>query len=86
MAEENKEKTAFICRLRFYQLERMPQGKTGVPATFQRLMEKAVGDMHLLQVIVYLDNIIVFGKTLEEHEQRLLKALNRLEEVGLKLY
>ncbi|XP_077388164.1 retrovirus-related Pol polyprotein from transposon 412 [Festucalex cinctus] len=85
MSEEDKEKTAFICPLGFYQFERMPQGITGAPATFQRLMEKAVGDMHLLQVIVYLDDIIVFGKTLEEHEQRLLKVLDRLEEFGLKL-
>lgn len=48
MSEEDKEKTAFICLLGFYQFERMPQGITGAPATFQRLMEKAVGDMHLL--------------------------------------
>lgn len=85
MKEEDKEKTAFICPLGFYQFERMPQGITGAPATFQRLMEKAVGDMHLLQVLVYLADIIVFGKTLEEHEQRLLKVLDRLEEVGLKV-
>ncbi|KAJ8333575.1 hypothetical protein SKAU_G00415830 [Synaphobranchus kaupii] len=63
----------------------MPQGITGAPATFQRLMERAVSDMHLLQVLVYLDDIIVFGKTLEEHEERLLKVLDRLEEVGLKV-
>lgn len=85
MAEEDKEKTAFICPLGFYQFERMPQGITGAPATFQRLMEKAVGDMHLLEALVYLDDIIVFGKTLEEHEQRLLKVLDRLEEIGLKV-
>lgn len=85
MAPEDKEKTAFICPLGFYQFERMPQGITGAPATFQRLMEKAVGDMHLLEALVYLDDIIVFGKTLEEHEQRLLKVLDRLEEIGLKV-
>ena len=85
MAEEDKEKTAFICPLGFYQFERMPQGITGAPATFQRLMEKAVGDMHLLEALVYLDDIIVFGKTLEEHEQRLLKVLDRLEEIGLNV-
>ncbi|KAI7797198.1 hypothetical protein IRJ41_020208, partial [Triplophysa rosa] len=85
MAEEDKEKTAFICPVGFFQYERMPQGITGAPATFQRLMEKAVGDMHLLQVIVYLDDIIVFGSTLEEHEERLLKVLDRLRESGLKV-
>ena len=85
MAEADKEKTAFICPLGFYQFERMPQGITGAPATFQRLMERAVGDMNLLEVLVYLDDLIVFGKTLDEHEERLLKVLDRLEEVGLKL-
>lgn len=39
--------------------------------------------MHLLEVIVYLDDLTVFGKTLEENEQRLLKV--GLEESGLKL-
>lgn len=85
MREDDKEKTAFICPLGFYQFERMPQGITGAPATFQRLMERAVGDMNLLQVLVYLDDLIVFGRTLEEHEARLLKVLDRLEEYGLKL-
>ena len=85
MSEEDKEKNAFICPLGFFQFERMPQGITGAPATFQRLMERAVGDMNLIQVLVYLDDLIVFGKTLEEHEERLLKVLERLEECGLKL-
>nr|XP_023659188.1 uncharacterized protein LOC111839473 [Paramormyrops kingsleyae] len=85
MNEEDKEKTAFICPLGFYEFERMPQGISGAPATFQRLMERAVGDMNLLQVIVYLDDLIVFGRSLEEHEERLLKVLDRLGEVGLKL-
>ncbi|XP_053274167.1 uncharacterized protein LOC128436464 [Pleuronectes platessa] len=85
MAEEDKEKTAFICPLGFFQFERMPQGITGAPATFQRLMEKAVGDMNLLEVLVYLDDLIVFGRTLEEHEERLLKVLDCLAEVGLKI-
>ncbi len=64
MAEVDKEKIAFICPLGFFQFERMPQGITGAPATFQQLMEKAVGDIHLLQLILYLDDIIVFSKTL----------------------
>ncbi|KAL0173003.1 hypothetical protein M9458_033314, partial [Cirrhinus mrigala] len=85
MADEDKEKTAFIRPIGFFQFERMPQGVTGAPATFQRVIESAVGDMNLLQVLVYLDDLIVFGRSLEEHEDRLLKVLDRLGEVGLKL-
>lgn len=64
MALEDKERTAFICPLGFYQFERMPQGITGTLVTFQRLMEKAVGDTNLLQVLVYTNDLIVFGKSL----------------------
>lgn len=73
-SEADKEKTAFICLLGFYQFERMPQGICGAPATFQRVMERTVRDMNLLEVLVYLDDLIIFGRTLEEHEERLLKV------------
>ncbi|KAL0204234.1 hypothetical protein M9458_002252, partial [Cirrhinus mrigala] len=85
MGESDKEKTAFICPLGFFQFECMPQGVSGAPATFQRVMEKTVGDMNFLEVLVYLDDLIVFGRTLEEHNQRLFKVLDRLQEEGLKL-
>ncbi|KAJ8015288.1 hypothetical protein DPEC_G00024570 [Dallia pectoralis] len=55
------------------------------PSTFQRLMEKCMGDMNLKEVVVFLDDLIVFSKTLEDHEARLTKVLNRLKEYGLKL-
>lgn len=48
-------------------------------------MEKTVVDMNLLEVLVYVDDVIIFGRTLEEHGQRLLKVLDRLKEEGLKL-
>ena len=63
----------------------MPQGVTNAPSTFQKLMEKCIGDMHLQEVLVLLDDLIVFSKTLEEHEARLMKVLGRLKEFGLKL-
>lgn len=85
LSDDDKEKTAFICPVGFFEFERMPQGITGAPATFQRIMEKTVGDMNLLEVLVYLDDLIIFGKTLEEHEERLLKVLDRLKDQGLKL-
>lgn len=51
MAPEDREKTAFICPLVFYQFERMPQGVTGAPATFQRF-QRSVGDINLFEVLV----------------------------------
>ena len=85
MNPEDREKTAFITPVGFFEFNRMPQGLSGAPATFQRLMERTVGDMNLIEVLVYLDDIIVFGRTLEEHEERLEKVLKRLYEEGLKL-
>ena len=85
MEEEDKEKTAFWCPLGFYEFNRMPQGLCNAPATFQRLMEKCVGDMAFTDVVVYLDDLLVFSKTLEEHEEKLDKILTRLREYGLKL-
>lgn len=65
----------------FFLFEHIPQGMTfragHSPLKFQRVMEKAVGEMNLLQVLVYLDDLILFGKTLEEHKERLLKVLPR---------
>ncbi len=74
MSEANKEKTAFICPVGFYQFERVPQGVSGPLATFQGIIEQTLRDMNLLEVLVYLDDLIVFGATLEEPEARLLDA------------
>ena len=63
----------------------MPQGITNAPATFQRMMEKCLGDMVFTDVLVYLDDLLIFSSTLEEHLERLDKVLTRLEQYGLKL-
>lgn len=83
--EKDKPKTAFVCPLGFWEFNRMPQGITNAPSTFQRLMEKCMGDINLTEVLVFLDDLIVFSVTLEEHETCLLHVLNRLKEYGLKL-
>lgn len=85
MNESDKHKTAFVCPFGFWEFNRMPQGVTNAPSTFQRLMEKCMSDIHLKEVLVFLDDLIVFSNTLEEHETRLIHVLSRLEEYGLKL-
>ena len=63
----------------------MPMGLTNAPATYQRLMEECLGDLHLRICRIYLDDIIIFAKSFDEHQQRLEMVLQRLQECGIKL-
>ena len=63
----------------------MPFGLTNASATFQRLMESCLGELHLSWCIIYLDDIIVVSQTLEEHLVRLQAVLNKLKAAGFKL-
>lgn len=58
--EKDKAKTAFVCPLGFWEFNRMPQGITSVPSTFQCFMERCMGDINLTEVLVCLDDLIVF--------------------------
>ena len=71
--------------LGFWECECMPFGLTNAPATFQRLMESCLGELHLNWCIIYLDDIIVFSWTPEEHVHRLRAVFNKLKAAGLKL-
>ena len=78
--------TAFtVGPLEFYECVRMPFGLTNAPATFQRLMETCLGDPHLQWCIIYLDDVIVFAKSLEEHLDHLEAVFEKLAKAGLKL-
>ena len=86
MAEECKPYTAFTCGpLGFFECETMPFGATNAPATFQRLMGDCLGDLNMNWCIVYLDDVIVFSKTPEEHLERLEAVFQRFSAAGLKL-
>ena len=63
----------------------MPFGLTNAPATFQRLMESCLGELHLNWCIIYLDDIIVFSQTLEEHLHRFKAVFNKLKAASLKV-
>ena len=71
--------------LGFYECVHMPFGLTDAPATFQCLMESCLEDYHLKYCIIYLDDIIIFFKTSEEHIDRLGKVFQKLDEAGLRL-
>ena len=86
MAEECKAYTAFTCGpLGFYECDTMPFGATNAPATFQRLMHDCLGEFSMNWCIVYLDDIIIFSDTKEEHLKRLEAVFQKLCAAGLKL-
>ena len=86
MAEECKPYTAFtVGPLGFYQCETMPFGATNASATFQRLMEDCLGDLNMNWCIVYLDDVIVYSQSPEEHLERLEAVFQKLSAYGLKL-
>ena len=86
LTDEAKPLTAFTCGpLGFYECEKMPFGASNAPATFQRLMENCLGDLNLRWCVVYLDDIIVYGKSPEEILERLGAVFEKLRKAGLKL-
>ena len=86
LQRDSKPLTAFtVGPLGFYECVRMPFGLTNVLATFQRLMETCLQQMHLKWCIIYLDDIIVFSKTPEEHIERLRGVFEKLAAAGLRL-
>ena len=86
MEEDCKKYTAFTAGpLGFFECNRMPFGLKNAPATFQRLMQDVLGDLHLNGCVVYLDDIIIYSRTVEEHFQLLKEVFRRLRNAGLKL-
>ena len=67
MEEKDKEKTAFICEQGLYEFNVMPFGLKNAPATFQRLMNKLFREYLNDFAAVYIDDIMIYSKTFEEH-------------------
>src|SRR3989442_2745021 len=85
MEEADRDKTSFITRRRSYRFTEMPFGLCIAPATFQRLMDDVTIGLNYQICLVYLDDIILFSGTIEEHLLRLKLLLNRLRSRNLKL-
>ena len=77
------EKTAVITPLGLYEYTRMPFGLCNAAQTFQRFMDNLLG--HLSNTFVYLDDILIFSKTYEEHLQHLEEVLRILHEANLRI-
>ena len=86
MAPELQQYTAFMVgNLGFYEFTHMPFRLCNAPATFQCLMQNTLGELNLTYCVIYLDDVIIFGHTEEEHLEHLHIVFKRFQEFNLKL-
>jgi len=78
MAKDSQPKTAFVTSDGKYEWTRMPFGLASAPSCFQRVMDDVLKNLKWTIALVYLDDIVVYGKTFFEHNERLEKVLRAL--------
>ena len=82
---KDREKTAFCTSEGLFEFNVMPFGLCNAPATFQRLMDSILAGLHWKNCLVYIDDIVVIGKSFDDHLCNLQQVLKRLRQAGLKL-
>ncbi len=83
--QDAKDKTAFSTPSGLYSWNVLPFGLCNAPSTFERLMERVLAGLRWETLLVYLDDIIIFGRTIPESIERLEEVFTRLRSAGLKL-
>lgn len=78
--------TAFSTEDGHYQLKRLPMGLKISPSKFSRMMSIAMSGLTYSRCFVYLDDLIVFGRSLIDHNKNLIQVFDRLREVNLKIH
>lgn len=85
MSSADAPKTAFTCSEGLFQFKVLPFGCCNGPPTFQRLMDYVLAGLRWKICLLYLDDVIVFSKTFEDHVEQLSQVLSRISEAGLKV-
>ena len=84
MDEADKEKTAFACHCGLFEFNVMPFGLSNAPAIFQELMSIVLQGLGHFAT-AYLDDILIYSETVDQHLHHLQQVFDRLREHGLKL-
>lgn len=85
LKDESRKYTAFTTGMGQFQMCRLPMGLKISPSAFSRLMTIAMSGLNYEKCIVYMDDLIIFGRNLIEHNKNLMTVFSRLRKVNLKL-
>jgi len=83
--EESIPKTAFVTKFGLFEWLRMPFGLSNAPSTFQRCMDVMLSGLTWKCCLVYLDDILVFSRDVDEHVENLKEILGRLRSSGFSI-
>ena len=83
--KSTKDKSAFVTHNGLWEFNVLPFGLTCSPATFQRLMGHILRGLEYTSALIYIDDIIIFSKSAEEHLKHLEEVFVRLRDANLKL-
>jgi len=83
IAPDDQEKTAFISEWGKFEFVTMPFGLKNAPSCFQRLMDRLLG--HLPFASAYIDDVVIYSNTWDEHLDHLEEVLHILQEAGLTI-
>lgn len=85
MDEKDREITAFKANGKLYEWLRMPMGVKNAAPTFQRMMNNILTGLQGEMCLVYIDDLVIYGKSLLDHNNKLEAVLNRLSKFKLKV-
>ena len=85
VAEEDRDKTAFVTKYGIFSFRRIPFGLCNAPATFSRTVSLVLRGISWKSVIAFLDDVVILGRDFDSNLRNLSEVLRRFDQYGMKL-
>jgi hypothetical protein len=82
---EDRHKTVFSTANGHFEFKRIPFGLKSAPSTFQQMMNNVLSELISDRCLVYMDDILITGETLKEHNSKLRAVFQKLREHNLRI-
>lgn len=85
MSDDSKEYTGFRSHRGLYHFKRLPFGYRNGPSVFQRIMQDILSPFLWIFALVYIDDIVIYSKTFDDHLKHLSRVLGAIGDSGITL-